>query len=178
MFGAVGCSHTACPAWYGAAMNEFFHGRRRKVGVASLALALAVMGLWFRSLNHVDGGAIQFSDQRGVTFGTRECGLYVRRYATLEPDMPEGPPENLFEFWTTPAGDNGDDGLDDWLWNPGCWIISSDLTFCGFRYARFGINAVEILLIPYWAIVLPLSLFSAYLILWKPRKRDSRSPQS
>ena len=27
------------------------------------------------------------------------------------------------------------------------------------------------LLIPYWLIVLPITLLSAYLILWKPRKR-------
>jgi hypothetical protein len=32
--------------------------------------------------------------------------------------------------------------------------------------------------IPYWQIVTPLTLLSAYLILWKPRKASARAPQS
>jgi hypothetical protein len=37
---------------------------------------------------------------------------------------------------------------------------------------------MKVCMIPYWSIMLPLTLLSAYLILWKPRKRDSGLTQN
>ncbi|HEY4258606.1 MAG TPA: hypothetical protein VGM98_00540 [Schlesneria sp.] len=36
-----------------------------------------------------------------------------------------------------------------------------------------GFRDEDIWAIPHWSIVLPLTLLSAYLLLWKPRKRDA-----
>jgi hypothetical protein len=142
----------------------------------TLVLACVFMAVWIRSTNDLDDFAVRFSNQRGVIFGTEDCGFYVKRYTSQDPDVLEEPPEDRFEFWTTPTSTL--DPQSEGLWNPGCWRISSDQKFCGFRYARFGGNAVEILLIPCWSIVLPLTLLSAYLILWKPRKKPEDTPHA
>jgi hypothetical protein len=35
-------------------MHTFFHGWRRKAGLVSLVMALAMFGLWMRSMVHYD----------------------------------------------------------------------------------------------------------------------------
>lgn len=58
-----------------------------------------------------------------------------------------------------------DDGS---MWHWGSWEhLPKDWNANG-THLHFGSNTA---VVPYWCIVLLLSLLSAYLILWKPRKR-------
>lgn len=100
-------------------MREFFHGWRRKAGVITLGLALAVMGLWIRS-RIVD-------DQFTV------CGMQFKSYG------------GVFE--------------------------RSDFLFLDVD--RFGSSEAREVFwsLQYAWVAIPLTLLSAYLILWKPRKR-------
>lgn len=42
----------------------------------------------------------------------------------------------------------------------------------GFVFSQHGEQPQTQLVFPYWSLALPLTLLSAYLILWKSRKRD------
>ena len=50
-------------------MREFFRGWRRKAGCISLVMALALMGVWIRSLSVMDLAIIAFG-QRAVSIGS------------------------------------------------------------------------------------------------------------
>lgn len=60
------------------------------------------------------------------------------------------------------------------FWNPGLVSQGSDGTHY-FTVRDWGVELGpgDALSIPYWPFVIPLTFFSAYLILWKPRKRAS-----
>jgi hypothetical protein len=126
-------------------MHTFFHGWRRKAGVATLGLACVVMGMWIRSRFIADSFAHSIA--------------YVDYYAASK--------EGRFSFAYL---DTGQDGLPDgptWVW------IAAPIEpkNRGAMPVTFVFDTVCV--VPCWAIVIPLTLLAAYLILWKPRKREA-----
>jgi hypothetical protein len=144
-------------------MREFFRGWRRKVGCVTLMVACILLCGWVRSRTKTDELRIYFSGMHpmvihstvesvAVTFpterhlGNKPFGLW---WSTTEPwpiSQRERPPITWQESW-------------EWRW--------------------LGITQIDkpyhkALAVSYWSLVIPLTLLSAYLILWKPRKR---SPQ-
>jgi len=117
-------------------MREFFRGWRRKAGVVTLLMALAMMASWWRSYRlyeeigyDVDGTAmVWFNHRRGclsVALTETEYPIYCRRRS------------DSYAEW---------DNYPVWPWHD------------------------PVLTYPHWLFVLPLTLLSACLILWKPRK--------
>lgn len=45
-------------------MGGFFDGKRRTIGIATLAIALLLMGAWGRSQKYVESGTIRLSENR------------------------------------------------------------------------------------------------------------------
>jgi hypothetical protein len=129
-------------------MREFFHGWRRKAGVMTLVVALSAAGVWVR--------ASVLCEQIDIQIGHRHHMITLAH-----------------------------DGLA-WLSMDGHlrrgWIhhgyMAEDVTAVGAAkiWMRRG-NAMERSpsgwIIRYWSVVLPLTLLSASLILWKPRKPAS-----
>ena len=125
-------------------MHEFFNGCRRKAGCVALVMALAMMGMWLRSMTVFDVVNIsrweqqcQIASARGMIFSAvwHETNPSYRRNDWGQLDLSKMDDPNVaiqlaIDSW----------GSYDWL-------------------------------IPYWSITIPLTLLSAYLILWKPRKR-------
>lgn len=62
-----------------------------------------------------------------------------------------------------------DDGIT-WHWH-----------FCGFRYGEYlssrSYGHLVLWFVPYWSIVIPLALLSAYLLLSKPRLPKASKPE-
>ena len=54
----------------------------------------------------------------------------------------------------------------EWQWDWAGFTFGAEQ----FRPGVMPLHRLEIYAIPYWSIVIPLALLSAYLILWKPRK--------
>jgi hypothetical protein len=156
-------------------MREFFRGWRRKVGCVTLVMACGCTVLWTRSFIHLD--QISVSDSiRSDNLTSRDGGL---RWRCLEkvgtPEKERGSrswsayseplaiipgPEVLFERWKDARGTEFHR-----MWN-----------FCGidireFRWTEPERSRYRAALLPYWSITIPLMFLSAYLILWKPRKR-------
>ncbi|MDB5343493.1 MAG: hypothetical protein JWP89_1870 [Schlesneria sp.] len=132
-------------------MRIFFQGWRRKVGCVVLVMALAFMGAWIRSLLITDfcespiGSVWQagFVSHRGhFSYGwTNRKGSTRFKWNSFDSQDPIAIRSHSFFFDFTGGTAPNPSGMPSEL------------------------------IIPYWSIIIPLTLLSACLILWKPRKR-------
>jgi len=148
-------------------MSEFFRGWKRKVGVATLIVACVFAALWVRGQTIKD--VYQFGSGEGPFFNT----LVSSRFGLM---------------WLRYQATDG----TTYSWNPGWFEVPIDatttlhsgecrliydiqwrLTWWGFDFCNSAkgdqIHAVH-RNIPYWSIVIPLTLISAWLLLGKPRQ--------
>ena len=151
-------------------MGEFFKGWRRKVGCVTLVMACVVTLMWMRSLDIED--SLTESKELGTTYfvGSRNQQLLWAKQEGV--------------FWKAKGvweehklGSSPFVSVQDYQ-------SQSRKNWCGFRFEVgesemrgpiVGKVRLVIVAIPYWSLVLPLTLLSAYLILWKPRKRKAES---
>jgi hypothetical protein len=134
-------------------MREFFRGWRRKAGVITLILACVVVAANVRSFVVSDSIHIRLGIGRSLYadsgVGCWTINLSISPYQALHTPL-----------WMTldPSGV----GFVDWDWKWG-----------DFGYNHYQEEKIDIVTLmgPYWSLVLPLTLLSAYLILWKPRMR-------
>lgn len=124
-------------------MGEFFHGGRRKAGFVTLALALVMDGMWARSHVFADRLCFGLQDTVHVILSTSD---HLRWYS-----------------W-------------DWRLDV-TWSLQT-----GVRYDELRVTQMHRMLgtygqlrgtFPYWWFALPLTLTSAFLILWPQRKRQT-----
>jgi hypothetical protein len=134
--------------------------------MVTLLLALVVMVGWVRSLSVLDG--ISFTNGRESTESLASAGGFVawqsnKGGATLMTSLVRN---------TVPLPDDFD-GFN----HPAMkWRCRS----CGFGVGEipaeiYDGTMITIRVIPYWSIVLPLTLFSAYLLLSKPQKSTPKT---
>ncbi len=149
-------------------MREVFQGWRRKLGGITLLLALVAVGAWCRSLYQVDVVTIEcglsrqmFASTEGrLVWDQRQIQMLGRRGTarfslTLRIDVSETGDRSRFRY------------LDNWSikWRRRGW---------GFDFgeaSQLSGAHVNFRAVPYWSIVFALTLLSACLLLWKPRKR-------
>ncbi len=155
-------------------MRTFLHGWRRKAGVATLVVALAVFGMWTRSLYFTDiccanlfGDYHVIQSRHGIAVWLRQIGIGVIADVTDSyGKIDHYRPEYRYSKWNE-AWEPDEVWRCDWQYRlgeagAGCHEQMDDgkLRTLWWRIA-------------YWELVVPLTLLSAYLILWKPRKRSS-----
>lgn len=133
-------------------MSGYFKPFRRKLGVVTLITACAAMAIWVRSLGrgdfvHADNG--QLVSFRGRVFiEMHSAPFQYRLFYSSEDDRP--------------TSDAYSDPHFDELWQWRCW---------GFAYG-FHEKVVD-LMIPYWSLVVPLTMFSCWLLFSKTRSLKS-----
>jgi hypothetical protein len=143
-------------------MREFFHGWRRKVGIVTLAMACMVMGAWIRSLSH--GDTFGYVNQPALPIWL----LSVDGTLVIVTEIPIewGKFDWSFKMWRTEPFRP----LEEYLPDDAEWSFN----WCRLAYGK---GLYRLICIPYWSIAVPLTLLSAYLILWKPRKRPGSVPK-
>jgi hypothetical protein len=132
-------------------MQTFFYGWRRKTGIVTLVMALAVMGVWVRSF--VVGDLVDLPLGRY----TVQCFSWDGR----------------FDFWL-----RFHKGDTDEVRSTGSWQAEQfgdlEVYFIKLNFDEdfngVGVPVGEPLNIHYGTIAIPLTLLSACLILWKTRK--------
>jgi len=138
-------------------MYEFFKGWRRKIGVVTLMMACVFMAGWVRS--QFCGDVVTFNDNVQRSCGTLASGDNVLLFAlTLNSDLhvvlrlPD-----VLVMTPNEIRDELDQEDIQWSWR-----------LFGIRH---GVQSEQnrIWVVPYWIIVFPLTLFSAYLLLVKPQ---------
>jgi len=151
-------------------MGEFFKGWRRKIGVLTLVTACAMSGMWIRSLTIRDVLAWKCFN---VDFAIRsfEAGLGWQRYSPSDPNTSVG--------WLTDSGKKFF-YFDPWWTYENFDVVAttSRMDWAGFNFGSIEWTtltdppkkgAFAVWIIPYWSLILPLTLLSAYLLVAKPR---------
>jgi hypothetical protein len=162
-------------------MHTFFHGWRRKAGSVTLLLACAVYGAWIRSSTVTDSvncyswwkvtqslvssdSSLSWERRDTTNVANHEVPFWKRGIAGRKRRAPRALPQLAsFQSESIIAGGHLSPRLDapDIIWH---W------RWHGFGSGDWPSHYTTLWVIPYWSIVLPLTLLSAYLILWKPRK--------
>ena len=144
-------------------MLSFFHGWRRKAGVVLLVMALAFFGVWMRSYFFCDEVSFP-SDASALCFDSVRGGFNWYRLTPCQTGS--GVQWNSFNLARMNATGTWSTTNVDWRWD-----------FGGFSFGVGTLKSdapktqIELWHFPFWALVLPPTLLSAYLILWKPQKR-------
>ena len=157
-------------------MKEFFHGWRRKAGCAALVLALVVWSGWVRSLIVSDlvimnqGTMIISSTPNGLAMLRSPAAGAAEWTAPRWMSIPNGPPELRSRDWTWQFcgfryGHEVKGTAKTTTTHPDGQVVTEEVEYIAYEHAW---------VIPYWSIAISLTLLAAYLILWKPRKRNDK----
>lgn len=150
-------------------MREFFRCWKRKTGSMALVMACTFAVGWLRSRVYADCIA---------PYRTESCNHWLAsaqgQLKWFYVNLPKGwlvsvnPPRYSL---SEPVNRYPDTELEpifggvviSWYWHWQAW---------GFRFGHCDVSGFEIVTwqVPYWSVVIPLTLLSAYLLLSKPRQ--------
>lgn len=135
-------------------MREFFRGWRRKVGCVTLLMALAVFGMWTRS-------QLVWEMINAPVGGRDHVTLLVPGRFTWVSYFPEKGNRIPQQWDQDQVSKDNVHGLEE---------MEAEWRQDSMR--RPGYIGVRVNLL---VVLIPLSLLSAYLILWKPRKQSGHA---
>ncbi len=148
-------------------MEDFFKQWRRKIGLMTLLLACLLTAAWGRG--HKTTDIITFEFEGGVShcFHTSRDGLMWERYSARARSVDQG--IHWFQYPVKYSGRVFPFEEQEWLLIN---QLSSRRQLLGFDFGewRERIHAdygVIYFIVPYWSIILPLTLLSTRLILTK-----------
>ena len=148
-------------------MSEFFKGWKRKIGLLTLLMACVFMGGWVRSLTYTE--IVDFAKGECTTdiFYSFDGVLVWRKVFQECPDV-----STSFQEWESVPSTRFvyhffmDDRIN-WIW---LWAGA------GFGMQVEAPNDCSYFCsIPYWSIVIPLTLLSGWLLISKPRQSQSKT---
>lgn len=153
-------------------MREFFKGWRRKAGRVTLVMACAFAAGWVRSFSLEDrwyvilsGKSIHrvVSSPEGIAWELWGYPFQIFRPETIDQPGPRWKSKAISPFGAFYQVD-----------------VIRDLKWCGFRYRDGELISShfpsQLLIAPYWSLVIPLTVASAWLLLSKPRQATTPEP--
>ncbi len=154
-------------------MGDFFKPWRRRMGLLTLVMACLLGAEWGRSVTTFD--QLRWSTEHSLHTCVSTGGHLLWNSHFME--RPLTPEFRRVSFWL--HGDAKNQPID-YLENTNIvWELRFGTFIIGKSTMRiYGITTRYVVAIPYWLIVLPLTLLSAYLLLSKPRpaKKAETSP--
>ena len=155
-------------------MGEFFKPWRRKVGCVMLLVALVVMVGWVRS-SFIRDWIVFYSGNHLVQFGSDSQRLYCLVDYSKDHINKEGATWKVPSFGTAVlsrpdplAPTSLDDSSRSWARH---W-----LGFYVWQKTYWDFYQSTLTVIPYWSVVIPLTLASAFLLLSTQRRASPRQP--
>jgi hypothetical protein len=153
-------------------VREFFRGWRRKAGLVTLVISVALVGAWMRSAIIAD--VIQLKHEDSYQFiGSMLGSMRWSRWTSPSVSGPQHSwvPSFVWDSHDANAfqGDAFEEAEVDWRWK---WL--------GFEFLHATIRRPSGMngqtsrwSVPYWSLVLPLTVVSAWLLISKPRAAKS-----
>jgi hypothetical protein len=160
-------------------MGEFFNGWRRKIGLAALLMALALMGGWVRSLNRCERFSFETNEYNYNWLGSFNASIAWQQVTPVDTllwsQMYKKSGPMLFNEVAVATSEKAIADLlcgeDQFEWKH---------RYCGFAIGefkqKFSLSAVHLTIwkLSYWSVVIPLTLLSAFLLLKKPRTSNQK----
>jgi len=155
-------------------MPDYFKPLQRKIGVLTLVMGLAMMATWVRSQNTADVIHLEFDPLTLYCLASKPIGIVSSRARYPTPrEVPRSmiggrikfksaKPENV---WPTNELTDPYEGFDFRKKSVLFGFMSLTVTM-GSQGDIYEINTY---VIPYWSLMLPTTLISAWLLLSKPR---------
>ena len=154
-------------------MADFCKGWRRKIGLVTLALAMMLSAGWVRSFTVRD--VYSYTEGRSmITFRSFEGGLGWQRFTPAGMFMSRGwRSDPHFKFAANDPWwrfDNFDEADIDWRWDG-----------AGFSFGAASkknpplVRSLDLWIVPYWVLVLPLIVGSSFLLLIPPARLQTAS---
>lgn len=145
-------------------MGEFFKGWRRKIGVATLTIALLSAGAWIRSLTVQDALIRLNQNDTHIVISMDGRIAWSRCWPIVQPR----PSRWMYRHDKNPGYEDSTEGLDVH------WNFSGP----GFVYCAHSDKEgtpphtleSEVWQIPYWSLAIPFAALSAWLLLGKSRQ--------
>jgi hypothetical protein len=158
-------------------MGDFFKGWRRRIGILTLVLACVVMGSWLRSQKVVDHIIIRCSETGHESLASVDGRLF---WISFNPDRNNFKNAKMRMVWpkweaqlSARPGDslfgNLHTGSSGWQsFGIGSGVVTR-------RFPLLDNVLIKFWIIPYWTIVIPLTLLSALLLFFQsPADRFQR----
>lgn len=150
-------------------MRSFFNGWRRKIGVATLSMTCLFAGAWVRSLTNgisliflANGQTHLVASERGALMWKMDSsndGSPMQAFHRINWNSYTIKPLPISANSTTPE-------IDEWR-----------RRWCGFDFRKYhyeGTNYSSLTrIVPYWSIIIPLTLQSTWLLLGRSRVRPN-----
>lgn len=163
-------------------MREFFRGWKRKIGVVTLLMACLFLAGWLRSLNNQETTAFSIHDKLRCQVLSQDGIVTVRMIGSEFPVRDSCGSLDLVII-LRPYLDTGEIRqhvvpLDRSYFNRNPLLLSFPgygFVATNFKHETLGIQ-VSIWNIPYWSIVLPLTLASAWLLSKRPLVKAKAHP--
>lgn len=155
-------------------MTEFFRPWRRRFGMLILAVTCLLAIAWVTSLTFNSSVCCSIGKTPTHCFGSIDSSLiwtvdYNRNFSNW-PSFSHTRRTDRFRLFNNP--------FVKWRWRRNGFGIG-DTTENQVNYEGMSvyISKSTLTVIPYWSIVTPLTLLSAYLLLSKPRRKPLARPQ-
>lgn len=143
-------------------MRDYFKPWQRKIGVVTLLVACVFAAGWVKSINDQDRLTIN-SPRSFFYFGSNSGRIYGQYRGYAQQNLSRN---SMFAF------DSWNASNDDLV----SWVSESSMRridWCGLHFSvSGGVSWMITLFIPYWSLVFPLTLLSAWLLL--PKKPPAK----
>jgi hypothetical protein len=162
-------------------MGDFFKGWRRKIGVVTLGLACVFMAGWLRSATIRDDVMIAGENVRHALASSTGLLRWARHTGIKNTDQKNDARQILnagrpLIEWNSAGDFQKDDNDSFWKHCTNEWRHGwGGFDFGAGTHKRWNCH-IERWAIPYWSIVIPLTLLSAWLLLSKPRHSNQKKP--
>jgi len=168
-------------------MGAFFKCWRRKLGVATLVMACVFTAAWVRSIGRMElihvcrGRSLFIIVSRNGTFCIDRKSYRTHAIAETRSSVIDRSSLKQFNVGFSSEKRSNESSIEFWA---ECSILAASKWCWGFGNFLFGAeshtlgNEHETIFatVPYWSIVIPLALLSAYLLLVK--RRPSKPTES
>ena len=160
-------------------MRDFFHGWRRKAGCVTLVMACVLMVIWYRSYIVTDDIGYAFQDEYVLASkGGELCWLRIFNpgRSAADPLDEETSSPSLWEtVWWETAVFKPMSTVPDHKYLTKYEVLGIEISVSD-QYRWISNHLAESVRVSLWRVpllmlVIPLTLLSAYLIVWKPQKR-------
>ena len=146
-------------------MMGYFKPLRRKMGFMVLLLVLPLMALWIRSCSRID--IVDFDTEKLIHHTVRSdsgCMIWFKHQGLNFPEYFAVP-----KWYSVPIENKRSMAPEPIVWRFQLWGIGRGEIVDDFLSYR-----CDVVSLPYWSIIFPLTVMSAWLLLSRPRAKTKQ----